>query len=39
LPAALQKAPVLAKPVSDAQLLEAMSALLPKPRKVAQVTS
>jgi len=37
LPTGFQQAPVLAKPVNDEQLLEAVTALLSKPRKVVQL--
>jgi FixJ family two-component response regulator len=39
LPDGFQKAPALAKPVNDDQLLEAVSAVVLKPRRVMQAKS
>ena len=39
LPAAFQQAPVLAKPINDGELLEAVTALISKPRNVVRLKS
>ena len=39
LPAAFQQAPVLAKPINDGELLEAVTALVSKPRNVVRLKS